>query len=336
MKCATVISSQTRPQGLHAAHHDLEGARAWMSAICGPHSLQASAPQRIEFEHSASVLSAMSTVLGRIQYGTDVTIGVDPGSSLKSYSVSLPLDGEQELDCGKGLLRSNADTGLIVSPFDSQQLSITGDCRKLQVAIDCTSMHRVLEELLQCSPHMPLVFEPCINAQQGATASWWRMVRYLVDEMDGDSDYFEHLPMARDLERSLIKGLILSQPNNYSRVLNERVEARCPAFVQQARQFIEDNCSYDIRLIDIERAAGVAAQKLHDAFKAYFGVSPVVYLKRFRLQSARRSLLQAQGSYNVAAIASQWGFSHLGRFAQDYHRLFGELPSQTLERGRRH
>jgi AraC-like DNA-binding protein len=278
----------------------------------------------------------MSTVLGRIQYGTDVVIGVDPGSSLKSYSVSLPLDGEQELDCGKGLLRSNAGIGLIVSPFDPQQLSITGNCRKLQVAIDCTSMHRVLEELLQHSPQAPLVFEPCINAELGATASWWRMVRYLVDEMDGDSDYFEHLPMARDLERSLIKGLILSQPNNYSKALNDQAQKSCPTFLKQARQFIEDNCAYDIRLIDIERAAGISAQKLHDSFKAFFGVSPVAYLKRYRLQSARRSLLEAHGSYNVAAIASEWGFSHLGRFAQDYSRLFGELPSQTLERGRRH
>lgn len=336
MKCASVLPHDSQHHGIRATHHDLDGARAWMSTICGPHSLHASAPQRIEFEHSASVLSALSTVLGRIQYGTDVVIGVDPGSSLKSYSVSLPLDGEQELDCGKGLLRSDAATGLIVSPFDPQQLSITGNCRKLQVAIDCTSMHRVLEELLDQPPKEPLVFDPCINAQSGATASWWRMVRYLVDEMDGDRAYFEHLPMARDLERSLIKGLILSQPNNYSQALDEQVQRRCPAFVSKARQFIEDNCAYDIRLVDIERAAGISAQKLHDSFKTHFGLSPVAYLKRFRLQSARRTLLQGHGSYNIAAIASQWGFNHLGRFAQDYNRLFGELPSQTVERGRKH
>ncbi|MDU8459760.1 AraC family transcriptional regulator [Pseudomonas syringae group sp. J254-4] len=336
MKSEAVLPNDSRAHGLHAAHHDLDGARAWMSTICGPHSLQASAPHCLEFEHSANVLSAMSTVLGRIQYGTDVVIGVEPGSSLKSYSISLPLDGEQELDCGKGLLRSNAGTGLIISPFDSQRLSITGNCRKLQVAIDCCSMQRVLDELLERPAQAPLVFEPCINAELGATASWWRMVRYLVDEMDGDSDYFEHLPMARDLERSLIKGLILSQPNNYSAALNEKVQSRCPAFLKRAQQFIEEHCGDDIHLIDIERAAGIGPQKLHDSFKTHFGVSPVVYLKRFRLQSARRSLLQGHSGYNIAAIASQWGFNHLGRFAQDYQRLFGELPSQTLERGSRH
>ncbi|MGY4494941.1 AraC-like ligand-binding domain-containing protein [Pseudomonas sp. TE3610] len=330
------LPSQPQPRGIRATHHDLDGARAWMSTICGPHSLEASAPQRIEFEHSANVLSGLSTVLGRIQYGTDVVIGVDPDSSLKRYSISLPLDGEQELDCGKRRLKSDVGTGLIVSPFDPQQLSISGNCRKLQVAIDCTSMQRVLEELLEQPAATPLEFDPCINAELGATASWWRMVRYLVDEMDGGAEYFGHQPMTRDLERSLIKGLILSQPNNYSSALSDQAQRRCPVFVTRARQFIEDNCGEDIRLADIERAAGIGAQKLHDAFKVYVGVSPVAYLKRFRLQSARRSLLQEHGGYNIAGIASQWGFNHLGRFAQDYNRLFGELPSQTLERRRRH
>ncbi|EPN56606.1 transcriptional regulator, partial [Pseudomonas syringae pv. actinidiae ICMP 19096] len=194
MKCEAVSPNDLHPHGIRATHHDLDGARAWMSTICGPHSLQASTPHCLDFEHSANMFGAMSTVLGRIQYGTDVVIGVEPGSSLKRYSISLPLDGEQELDCGKGLLRSNTGTGLIISPFDPQRLSITGNCRKLQVAIECSSMQRVLDELLERPAQAPLVFEPCINAELGATASWWRMVRYLVDEMDGDSDYFEHLP----------------------------------------------------------------------------------------------------------------------------------------------
>ena len=29
----------------------------------------------------------------------------------------------------------------------------------------------------------------------------------------------------------------------------------------------------------------------------------------------------------------KWGFCHLGRFAVEYRRRFGESPSQTLRRG---
>ncbi|GAA2311575.1 hypothetical protein [Streptomyces violaceusniger] len=33
---------------------------------------------------------------------------------------------------------------------------------------------------------------------------------------------------------------------------------------------------------------------------------------------------------NVAQIAYQWGFGHLGRFAGDYQRRYSQLPSTTL------
>ena len=34
----------------------------------------------------------------------------------------------------------------------------------------------------------------------------------------------------------------------------------------------------------------------------------------------------------VADVAYRWGFTHLGRFAQDYRTRYGESPSQTLHR----
>ena len=46
----------------------------------------------------------------------------------------------------------------------------------------------------------------------------------------------------------------------------------------------------------------------------------------------------AQNGYHrtkVQDIAARWGFWHLGHFVTDYRRMFGELPSQTLQ-ARRH
>lgn len=332
MTASPMLDPTPRPQGLHASHLDIEAARAWMADICGPHSLRASAEQPLAFEHSASQFSGGTTVLGRIQYGTDVVIGVDGGHGLKSYSISLPLDGEQALQRGRQQVRSDARSGLIVSPFEHQQLSIAANCRKLQVVIDCRALHEVLQQLLLQPVSQPLVFEPRIDAEQGGGAGWWRLVRYVMAEMEVAQPLIEHAPLARDLERTLIKGLILAQPNNYSVALAALAEAHVPPFVRRARQFIEDNAQSDLRLADIEAAAGVSSQRLHEGFKQYCGLSPVAWLKRHRLYGARRSLLENRGGYNVAAIASQWGFAHLGRFAADYAQQFGERPSHTLGR----
>ncbi len=96
--------------------YDLAGARAWMAGICGPHELQTRQPNRIQFHHKANVLKSMSTTLGRMEYGTDVTIGVEDAEHLNCYSLSLPIRGEQELLKDGRRLYSNQDQGLIVTP----------------------------------------------------------------------------------------------------------------------------------------------------------------------------------------------------------------------------
>ena len=66
------MSSQTRD--IHIQRFDLEGARSWMSGICGPHRLATATPERLRFHHSANVFKSRATTLGVIEYGTDVTI----------------------------------------------------------------------------------------------------------------------------------------------------------------------------------------------------------------------------------------------------------------------
>jgi AraC-like DNA-binding protein len=45
-------------------------------------------------------------------------------------------------------------------------------------------------------------------------------------------------------------------------------------------------------------------------------------------------LVEPGPALTVADAATAAGIAHLGRFATEYRRRFGELPSQTLVRGR--
>lgn len=77
--------------------------------------------------------------------------------------------------------------------------------------------------------------------------------------------------------------------------------------------------------------AQVSLRTLQEAFRKYVGMSPMAYVTEVRLQRVRRQLrASTPGSTTVAAVAHQWGFAHLGRFARRYRERFGESPSQTL------
>ena len=82
------------------------------------------------------------------------------------------------------------------------------------------------------------------------------------------------------------------------------------------------------------KALGVSKRTLHDAFRDHLDTTPKAYLKALRLNAAHHDLLQRAGQTTVTDVALDWGFGHFGWFSQDYRRLFGETPLQTLRRGR--
>jgi tetratricopeptide (TPR) repeat protein len=51
-----------------------------------------------------------------------------------------------------------------------------------------------------------------------------------------------------------------------------------------------------------------------------------------RFERARRDLLRASSNATVTDIAAHCGFIHLGRFSVEYHKRYGEKPSETLHR----
>lgn len=103
--------------------------------------------------------------------------------------------------------------------------------------------------------------------------------------------------------------------------------------VRAAREFIDSVPNDPLTALDLCRALGVSRRTLQRAFAEIHGIAPLAYLRYVRLNRARRDLLQAgAGRASVSGVATHWGFWHLGRFALDYRRLFGELPSDTLRR----
>jgi len=100
-----------------------------------------------------------------------------------------------------------------------------------------------------------------------------------------------------------------------------------------AREYVEDRLAADVvpTIVDICSLLGVSERTLQYAFRTYVDMAPLAYLRLCRLNKVRATLRASDPLLTtVTAIAMRFGFLHLGRFASEYRRMFGETPSATL------
>lgn len=119
----------------------------------------------------------------------------------------------------------------------------------------------------------------------------------------------------------------------------ERGEQRLPAlsvtgpdteFLDRVKQLIEANLeNSEFKIHDIYTEIGMGRSAFFEKMKGLTGLSPIDFVKEFRLNRAH-SLLKT-GKYNVAETAFISGFSDAGYFSKCYKKKFGVSPSQVVQ-----
>jgi len=87
-----------------------------------------------------------------------------------------------------------------------------------------------------------------------------------------------------------------------------------------------------ITLSELERISTLSRRQLQYAFLQRYGCTPMQWVHEQRLLRVHARLATATPGDTVSSVALSCGFSSLGRFAGEYQRRFGELPSATLAR----
>ena len=105
------------------------------------------------------------------------------------------------------------------------------------------------------------------------------------------------------------------------------------ALVAQLCDYMRANLNAGLTLTDLEAFSGLSARSLQLAFKKQLGCTPMQWLTEQKLHAIRAKLANAEPCESVTSLAGAY-FPNQGDFARYYHRLFGELPSQTLGRKR--
>ncbi|ATE62568.1 AraC family transcriptional regulator [Thauera sinica] len=266
--------------------------------------------------------------LSRLEYGTGVKI--DPGRLDSFYLVQIPVRGSAFIHCGGHRFESRPGLASLVSPGLPLSMRWEGGAPQIVLRIDRDQM------LFHCRQHLggecerPPEFCPELDLTRSGGAYFAQLLGLLMDAV-AQPDHPLHQPLVlKQFESSLINALLYGVPSTVSELLAGGTgKAASPYYVKRAEEYIRAHLNEPLSIELLAEHAGASVRTLFAGFRNACGTSPMSFLRNLRLDQVRAELAGGE-RVSVSEIAYKWGFNHLGRFAREYKRRFGESPSATL------
>jgi AraC-like DNA-binding protein len=308
--------------------HDVEQTRAFLDSV--DFRLEVAPRSARELDVRLNGVYLPNSFVSYLQYGSPVDIRAT--SARNDYWIQLPIRGQIEVSVGQEHTICGTTCAAILSTARDNLLRVGGQGARLGVNVSWQALARQLEGLLDEPVNAGLDFSAPIDLTQGYGLSLARQVAAAVADIE-QSGGLRWSPTTISLfEQFVISTLLRCHPHNYSKRLQRPASSIAPGDLKRAIDFIEANLGSPITIADIAQASGIAGRTLFKHFQDFRGMSPMRYLRLARLREVRQALQRALGNQSVTGIAMSYGFNHMGRFAIDYRRHFGESPSDTLAR----
>lgn len=136
--------------------------------------------------------------------------------------------------------------------------------------------------------------------------------------------------LGRQTVREIVYRVLCGEQGGSLRALASRDEH----FIRIARvlKHIHANCAKPFSVDGMAKQASMSVAAFHHNFKLVTASSPLQYLKRIRLDRARR--LMAHDGYNASMAARSVGYESPSQFSREFKRLFGMTPIEVAEQMR--
>jgi len=95
------------------------------------------------------------------------------------------------------------------------------------------------------------------------------------------------------------------------------------------RDYIIDHVEEPLQMYKLCQLTNKSVRTIERTFKQVFNITVRAYHSSYRLSLVRQTLIHNK-NISVSNVALKYGYFHLSRFSNNYKKLFGELPSQTL------
>jgi AraC-like DNA-binding protein len=184
-----------------------------------------------------------------------------------------------------------------------------------------------LRELLG-SPELPQAFravtestEPYPVVSEPMTPALFRLLEEISNaDVRGKARLLWHEAKSLELIARMTDELVEAE-----RARQPQLSAYDVERLERARQRLVARLDEAPKLADLARTAALNETKLKGAFRTLFGTSVFAYLRRARMEEARRLLRERHLS--VTEISLRVGYSNPSKFAAAFRREFGVSPS---------
>jgi transcriptional regulator GlxA family with amidase domain len=210
-------------------------------------------------------------------------------------------------------------------------LTYTPGLDLLYIRCEEANLEKLVTALVGKSADRRLVFDPDRFVRPELIGGLQVMAETVMRLLDNPAAAVSKAAL-RELEQAIAIQFLQGTSHNFSRFLASDGVVHVPHQARRAAEFIDANWSEAITIERLVEVTGISSRMLFKAFLKTYGMSPMVFVKRKRLEEARRALESGEPTMSVTRAAIECGFLNQGHFARDYRLYFGEVPSRTLQR----
>lgn len=136
--------------------------------------------------------------------------------------------------------------------------------------------------------------------------------------------------LGRPMVREIVYRVLQGEQGGALRALASRDDH----FARIARVLRHVHAEYarPLSVEELARRAGMSVAAFHHYFKLVTANSPLQYIKRIRLDQARR--LMTHDGYNASTASRAVGYESSSQFSREFKRLFGATPVEEVEQTR--
>lgn len=262
-----------------------------------------------------------------------VAATIDIPESGRYYAVHMPLNGVATVHHPASTFEANTMRSLVTSPGVPLRIECGFDAPQLLIRIEQQAMTAHVTRLIGRNLVRPLVFDPEFDLATEAAMRWHAAVQLVHTEVYHAGSLIQDGRAIGPVEELVMSSLLYLQPSNYHCDITRPVtQDPRRTVIQQAMDFIDAHLAERITMDALAHAVHMSVRSIQQGFRSELGMSPMAFVRERRLERVHEELADAIPSdgVTVTAVAERWGFHHLGSFAVEYRKRWGEAPSDTL------